>query len=122
MVRRENMPGLARPVRMDDRSSRATETAFSIFSSASKRVSSIKVSSPVTSALARRPRPSSGDQRSDLLTRDGTRDISVGEEIEHQNRHAVVHTEAERGGVGDLEAAVDDLAMGDRGEKFGVGI
>ena len=33
--------GLARPVRIDDRSSRATDTAFSIFSSASKRVSSI---------------------------------------------------------------------------------
>src|SRR6201988_646870 len=38
---RENMPGLARPVLMVDRSSRPTDTAFSIFSSASKRVSSI---------------------------------------------------------------------------------
>jgi hypothetical protein len=37
-------------VRIDDRSSRATDTAFSIFSSASKRVSSITVFSPVVSA------------------------------------------------------------------------
>jgi len=41
MTMRENMLGFARPVRMVDKSSRPTETAFSIFSSASKRVSSI---------------------------------------------------------------------------------
>jgi hypothetical protein len=45
MTMRENMPGLARPVRIDDKSSRATDTAFSIFSSASKIASSITVSS-----------------------------------------------------------------------------
>ena len=38
---RENMFGVARPVRTLARSSLATETAFSIFSSASKSVSSI---------------------------------------------------------------------------------
>ena len=37
------MPGLARPVRMPAKSSLATSTAFSIFSSASRRVSSIIV-------------------------------------------------------------------------------
>jgi hypothetical protein len=37
----ENIAGLARPVRTVARSSLATDTAFSIFSSASKRVSSI---------------------------------------------------------------------------------
>ena len=47
MAIRENMPGLARPVRMVDRSSRATDTAFSIFSSASKRASSIICAVPL---------------------------------------------------------------------------
>ena len=47
------MPGVARPVRMPAKSSLATSTAFSIFSSASSRVSSIIVGS---FAAARRPR------------------------------------------------------------------
>src|SRR4051794_17147867 len=47
MAMRENMPGLARPVRMVDKSSRATDTAFSIFSSASKRASSIICAAPL---------------------------------------------------------------------------
>ena len=111
---RENIPGLARPVRMDDRSSRATDTAFSIFSSASKRVSSITAYSLIGPRV--RGLLLGGDQCSDLLTCDRPRDISVGEEIEHQDRHAVVHAQAERGGVGDLQAAVDDLAVADRGE------
>ena len=38
---REKMLGVARPVRTEANSSFATETAFSIFSSASKSVSSI---------------------------------------------------------------------------------
>src|SRR5690348_7008482 len=108
---RANMPGLARPVRIDAKSSRATATAFSIFSSASKRVSSITVLLPL-----------GGDQCSDLLTCDGPGDIAVGEEVEHQDRHAVVHAEAERGGVGNPQSAVDDLAVRDLGEKLGVGV
>src|SRR6476659_9597739 len=116
MLMRENMPGLARPVRMDARSSRATDTAFSIFSSASKRVSSITLLLP---SLARPGRPpSSGDQCSDLLTCDRARDISVGEEVEHQDGHAVVHAQTECGGIGDLEPAIDDLAMRDRRQQF----
>src|SRR6478752_10726035 len=111
MLMRLNMPGGARPVRMDDKSSRATVTAFSIFSSASKRASSITVYLP-----------SSGDQCSDLLTCDGAGDIAGGQQVEHQDRHAVVHAEAERRRVGHPQTAVDHLAMGDRSEQFGVGI
>src|SRR5215213_7591507 len=102
------MPGLARPVRIDDRSSRATDTAFSIFSSASKRVSSITVLL-LFLLLACAAARSGGDQCSDLLTCDRPRDIAVDEQVEHQDRHAVVHAQAERGGVGDLQAPVDDL-------------
>src|SRR6185369_3842989 len=101
MWMRENMPGFARPVRIDERSSRATDTAFSIFSSASKRVSSITV---LFSRRYRSPGllPSGGDQCSDLLTCHRPGDIAVCEQVEHQDRHSVVHAEAERRGVGDL--------------------
>src|SRR6478736_7908496 len=123
MLTRANMPGLARPVRIEDRSSRATDTAFSIFSSASKIVSSI--TSPFPVAVARPWRlapvaghPSGGDQCSDLLTCDRTGDIAVDEQVEHQDGHAVVHAEAEGGRVGDLQATVDDLAVADRGQQF----
>src|SRR6476646_11040977 len=131
MLTRANMPGLARPVRIVDRSSRATDTAFSIFSSASKRVSSITSPFPVAVARPWRPTPvatarpgvhqSGGDQRSDLLTCDRSGDIAVDEQVEHQDGHAVVHAEAEGGRVGDLQATVDDLAVADRRQQFGVG-
>ena len=47
-----NIAGLARPVRMAAKSSRATPTALSIFSSASSRVSSITVVSLLLAASA----------------------------------------------------------------------
>src|ERR1700742_5407388 len=96
MTIRLNMLGLARPVRMVDRSSRLTDTAFSIFSSASKRVSSI-ISAPRL--------PSRCDQRSNFVTRDGPSDIAIGQEVENQNRHAIGHAQAERGGGGHLHPA-----------------
>src|ERR1700736_3059439 len=102
------MPGFARPVRIDAKSSRATATAFSIFSSASKRVSSITASS------------SGGYQCSDLLTCDGPGDIAVDEQVEDQDRHPVVHAQAERGRVGDPQPAVDDLTVGDFAQQLGV--
>src|SRR5262249_7464171 len=108
MVIRANIPGLARPVRIVDRSSRATDTAFSIFSSASKRASSIICAAPAL--------PSGGDQRSDFLTSPRTSDIPIGQQVEHQNRHAIVHTQAESGGIGYPEPAVDDFPVADRGE------
>ena len=114
---RENMPGLARPVRMDDRSSRATDTAFSIFSSASKRVSSITVHllhlRCASFTAARHAHPAlmflagAGalvTSVPDLLTCDRTRDIAIREQVEYQDWHAVVHAQAERGGVGHPQA------------------
>src|ERR1700712_3489323 len=112
------MPGLARPVRIEAMSSRATDTAFSIFSSASKRVSSIKMHLPSLALVV--PSSVGGDQCSDLLTCDRSRDISIGEEVEHEDRHVVVHAEAERGGVRDLQATIDDLAVRDRGQQLGI--
>src|SRR6516225_11193991 len=100
------MPGLARPVRIVDKSSRATDTAFSIFSSASKRASSIICVFPLR-----------GDQRSDLLTGDRAGDIPIGQQVEHQDWHAIVHTQTECGRIGHPQAAVDDLTMTDRGEQ-----
>src|SRR5271154_5185307 len=113
MTIRENMPGLARPVRIVDKSSRATDTAFSIFSSASKRTSSI---------ICPAAFPSGGDQRPDLLTSDRTGDIPVGQQVEHEDRHAIVHAQTECGGIGYPQAAVDDFAMADRGEQLGFGV
>src|ERR1700677_1138246 len=136
MTIRENMPGLARPVRIVDKSSRATDTAFSIFSSASKRASSIIFAAPShRCALHRRRRgscapllliaalcivaggdhrvfPSGGDQRSDLLTSDRTLDIPIGQQVEHEDRHAIVHAQTECSGIGYLQPSVDDFGMG----------
>src|ERR1700712_5005590 len=97
--------GLARPVRRLARSSLATPTAFSIFSSASKRVSSIR--SDMSAAFR------CGDQGADGLAPDRFSDVSIGEQVEHDDRHGVVHAEAEGGGVGHLQAPLEHLAMGD---------
>src|ERR1700761_9644069 len=101
---RLNMLGFARPVRIVERSSRLTDTAFSIFSSASKRVSSI-----IAPLLSSR-----GHQRPAFLTRDGPSDIAVGEQVENQDRHAIVHAQAEGGRIGHLQPTVDYLAVRDR--------
>src|SRR5947209_7607911 len=107
------MLGLARPVRMDPRSSFATETAFSIFSSASKSASSITTVSSTASSVIR----SGPNQCADLLTGHRTGDIALYQKIEHQHRHLVVHTETERGGIGDLEPALEHLLVGDFGKQ-----
>src|SRR4051794_885951 len=103
---RLNIAGLARPVRTPPRSSLATLTAFSIFSSASRSVSSIMcaLSSGAGGGV---------DQRPDPLTPHRTGDVPLDEQVEHHDRHVVVHAEAEGGGVGDLEALLQHLAVGD---------
>src|SRR3954451_21243065 len=108
-----NMAGVARPVRMTAKSSFATSTAFSIFSSASRRVSSITVapsSRPLASGVARAspvPRPpwslTGRDERADPLTPAGTGHVPLPLHAEHDHRELVVHAQAEGGGVEDLQ-------------------
>src|SRR5829696_8503224 len=112
-----NIEGAARPVRTEPRSSRATDRALSIRSSASSRVSSITSVSPPAAVPpcwpvgvrgtcpetsgGRRPYPEPvgsdrlADQRADPLTRDGTRDVAVLQQVEHDDRHLVVHAQAD---------------------------
>src|ERR1044071_6399330 len=125
MLMRLNIEGVARPVRTEERFSFATETAFSIFSSASRRVSSI-TTAPCSACSCLNPGPGEippglegrtatggAHQGADLLTTDRSRDVPLGEEVEDEDRHVVVHAEAEGRGVGDVEAALQHLAVGD---------
>src|SRR5215203_1085997 len=119
-----NMPGLARPVRMVPKSSRATETAFSIFSSASKSVSSITLVSvfcrvrslvALRTPVGRRGRRRSGvgaDHRADLLTVDRAGDVALLGQVEDDDREVVVAAEADRRGVGDFEPPCEELVVG----------
>src|SRR3954471_5251332 len=128
-----NIDGAARPGRTEPRSSRATDRALSIRSSASSRVSSITGSLLLrrlppywpggvaawawTTSGDRRPYPVAGgsdrltDQGADLLTCDRACDVAVLEQVEHDDRHAVVHAEADRGRVGDPELLGQDRAV-----------
>src|SRR3954471_19773732 len=98
------MPGFARPVRMVAKSSLATSIAFSIFSSASRRVSSITVAPSSRHVLGRgcaSPGARSAgalpgrDQRADPLTPHGACDVPVLLHTEHDHGQLVVHTQAE---------------------------
>src|SRR5918998_2829119 len=98
------MAGLARPVRTVARSSLATDTALSIFSSASKRVSSITATPCPAGAWAAWPLPVSPlthfpgeppdrrvshrgtDQGPDRFAAHRTCDVAFGEQIEHDDR------------------------------------
>src|SRR3990170_5223995 len=111
----ENIAGLARPVRIVAKSSLATETAFSIFSSASKRVSSItSVSVSVGDGLG----PSRGasgvgpDERADLLTVHRARDVAVVGEVEDDDREPVVTAQADGCPVSHLQAPGQELVVG----------
>src|SRR5688572_33110961 len=103
----EKMAALARPVRIAANSSRAWAMAPSIFSSASRRVSSI------TLAPSCRDRSAGGDQCPDLLTTDGLDDGVLPLRAEDQHGQAVVHAEAERGRVGDPQPLPERFAEGD---------
>src|SRR4051794_12841227 len=99
-MQRENIDGFALPVRTADRSSLAKDTAFSIFSSASRRVSSI-TATPVVFVLCTAIPPGLGalpvgggtHQCADPLTTHRTGNVPLGEQIEHDDRHIVVHAE-----------------------------
>src|SRR3979490_2930883 len=99
------MAGGTRPVRMAGQASFASATPFSIFSSASKRTSSI-TSAPVSRVVSgpwsrARPRPQTGsvvsraDQRADLLTSDGPDDVALTHQIEDDDGKIVVHAETD---------------------------
>src|SRR5688500_14051796 len=99
-----NIEGAARPVRTEPRSSRATDRALSIRSSASSRVSSITGlpsiggrSPAAVGSTDCRPGVLSGqavsgrlaDQRADPLTCGGPRDVAVAQQVEDDDRHLV---------------------------------
>src|SRR5882757_9863780 len=118
---RENIEGFARPVRTVLRSSRVTATAFSIFSSASKRVSSITAAPVLLDAQAVLAL-GGADQCADPLTPYRATDVALGQQVEHDDRHIVVHAQAECRRIRDLEAALQHLAMCDLGEHLGGGV
>ena len=53
------------------------------------------------------------DERSDALARDGTCNVALFEQVEHQHRHLIVHTETESGRIGHLELLLQRLAVRD---------
>src|SRR5919107_6378450 len=130
-----NMAGFARPVRMAANSSLATSTALSIFSSASRRVSSI-TAAPCGSGGGRwaaqdsdarswpgspaRPTSARDDPRADPLTPDGAGDVAITLHAEDHHRQVVLHAEAEGGGVHHAQAAPDRVREGHGLEQAGV--
>src|SRR5215471_13581249 len=109
------MAGCARPVRMTANSSLATATAFSIFSSASRRTSSI-TAAPVHRVLSRRLAAGASigrlaDQRADLLPAYCSHDVTLLHQVEDNNGQAVVHAQAHRCRVHDLQAQAEHLAI-----------
>src|SRR4051812_207462 len=107
------MEGLARPVRIAAKSSRVTSTAFFILLSASLRVWLITAAPRVCVSFGSTAGSGvPGDRRADLLTRDDPCDVPVLGEVEHDHRHVVVAAEADRRAVGDLQAAGQELVVG----------
>src|SRR5689334_15832805 len=107
------MAGVARPVRIAANSSLACSTALSIFSSASKRVSSITGSSRLLAVSVVRDGwapsvgcGSGGDQGADLFAADRTDDGVVALSAEDEHRQVVFLAETERGLVGDPQATL----------------
>src|SRR5205809_2907088 len=107
-----NIAGVARPVRITANSSLANSIARSIFSSASKSVSSITCSVASFGRSSGRYRSSCGDQGTDRLAahRSDDRVFPFGAEDEH--RQPVVHAQAERGRVDHPQALAQRLLEG----------
>src|SRR3954453_16358294 len=109
------MEGAARPVRTEPRSSRATDRALSIRSSASSRVSSITGLPSIGATWWRTVvleclwcSERLADQRADPLTCDGPGDVAVAQQVEDDDRHLVVHAEADGRRVGHPELLGED--------------
>src|SRR5699024_6607020 len=54
----------------------------------------------------------------DPLTAHSTRNVALREEVEHQDRHVVVHTQAESGRIGDSQTPLQNLTVRDDVEHF----
>src|SRR5690348_2972179 len=109
----ENIAGVARPVRMVANSSLANSIARSIFSSASKSVSSITCSvasfGRCVAGHAVTGGSSGGDQGADLVTTDRLDDRVLALRTEDEHRKAIVLAQAERRGVGHTQAFAEHL-------------
>src|SRR5690606_22316497 len=128
-----NIPALARPVRMPAKSSLATSIAFSIFSSASRRVSSITTAPSFvygwcrghsTDTSPRSPKGSCAsagrDQRADRLPRQRTGHVALALHAEHAHVHVVVAAHGQRGVVHDTEPVHERVGVGQVVELLGV--
>src|SRR5580765_8107964 len=139
-----NMAGVARPVRIPAKSSLATSIAFSIFSSASRRVSSIMLGSfsgargagrrswcgqsgaRCAPSLSRGRSSPGGDQRPDPLTTQGVHDVALALHAEDDHGQLVVHPEAEGRCVHDAQTLLEGFGVGDlvvlAGVRVGAGV
>src|SRR3954453_23461013 len=126
---------------MPAKSSLSTSTALSIFSSASNIVSSIMAlwlprpsfvgwfvcfwccwGLAPWAGRGRRAYSGVGDERADLLTEQGPRDVSRAFHAEHDHGELVLHAEAEGRRVHHPQALHDRVVEGDRLELLGVGV
>src|SRR5215469_13551169 len=130
---------------MPVKSSLATATAFSIFSSASRRLSSItsapvpwsaaqsgaSVASPndLHGAPGRHPaaakaasalRPA--DKGTDPLAPDRPHDVALPHQVEHDDRQVVVHAQADRRSVHDAQFATEHLGVVQVVEQYSAGV
>src|SRR5437764_1404881 len=110
----ENIAGVARPVRITANSSLANSIARSIFSSASKSVSSITCSvASFRRSSGGTPRSGGGDQGTDLFAAHRLDDRVFPLGAEDQHRQPVVHAQAERGRVDHPQTLAQRLLEGD---------
>src|ERR671919_2854931 len=104
-------PAEARPVRTVANSRASTSSAA--FMRASTSFSTVCMTAPLS---GRR-----GDDRAHGLAAYDPRDVAGSGQVEHDDRQLVVHAERDRGGVHDLEAAVEHLDVRDPRQALGAG-
>src|SRR5207244_9545995 len=93
--------GVARPVRRPRSSSRKTLTAFSMRSSASKRISSLVIIAS----------PSLTHQRANLMPGDGPFDVALPLKVEHQDRQPGHPAQVDGGHVHHAQIIPNHLAV-----------
>src|SRR3712207_5501895 len=108
---------------MAAKSSRVTSTALLIFCSASDRVWLMTMRSRLLSGRSDGGGgDGAGDRRADPLTRDDARDRARLGQVEDHHLDVVVAAQADRGGVGGLQVAGEELVVGELVELDGVGV